>query len=287
MESILSRAKGISSIPENKLDVICGFPGSGKTTLAATYPKPMLYVQIGDDGGGIVMSNWSDEDISYILLETDSEGTIYVKLMKLLDEMEANNGAGYKTVVIDAYSSIEENMIQIATQSKGKALTWDERGAITQAMVNLRDKIVKLSKKTPTKYVEITHLKTTDSTDNISGETTIRYIPKMSSGNGNIMLERANNVMYCARKVCVGEDGKPVVKFLTYLGAHPNIDTKFRYKSKEMDDKKGIYIENCTYDKIEALKNGNLDNKEINVIESMNEPEEKTENPFQKENNQW
>lgn len=57
MKSILSTAKGISQIPTNKLDVIMGFPGSGKTTLASTYPKPMLYVQIGDDGGGIVLKN--------------------------------------------------------------------------------------------------------------------------------------------------------------------------------------------------------------------------------------
>ena len=55
--NILKTAKGISQIPNNKLDVIMGFPGSGKTTLAATYPKPLLFVQIGDDGGGIVMSN--------------------------------------------------------------------------------------------------------------------------------------------------------------------------------------------------------------------------------------
>jgi hypothetical protein len=51
----LEQAKGISSIPSNNVDIILGFPGSGKTTLAATYPKPMLYIQIGNDGGGIVM----------------------------------------------------------------------------------------------------------------------------------------------------------------------------------------------------------------------------------------
>ena len=54
---MLDKVQGISNIPSNKLDVILGFPGSGKTTLAATYPKPLLYVQIGNDGGGIVMNN--------------------------------------------------------------------------------------------------------------------------------------------------------------------------------------------------------------------------------------
>lgn len=201
-----------------------------------------------------------------------------------------SSGAGYKTLVIDAYSSIMENMEQIATSAKGKTLNWDEREAITNAMVALRDKIVKFSKLTPCRVVEITHLKSTDSTDNISGETTTRYIPKMSKANGNIMLERSNNVMYCARKACVGEDGKPEVKFLTYIGAHPNIDTKFRYKSAEISDKKGIYIENCTYDKLEQLKTGDFKPEKIEIIEPTvaEESEEiKPANPFQKENNQW
>ena len=266
----LDQLKGISTIPENKLHIIMGFPGSGKTTLAATYPKPMLYVQIGDDGGGIVMKNYSDNDIKYLLLENDDKGSVYVKLMSLLDELKASNGAGFKTVVLDAYSSIEEIMVQSASKIKGKALSFDERGQISQAMISLRDVIVSLSKNTPTIFVEITHLKQVDSTDNITGESTIRYIPKMSQGNGNIMLERANNVMYCARKVVTGDDGKPTVKFLTYIGAHPNIDTKFRASAgqNKLWESKGIYIDNCTYDKIKALNENKLDEKVINVIEA-------------------
>lgn len=274
--SILQTAKGISQIPNNKLHIIMGFPGSGKTTLAATYPKPMLFVQIGDDGGGIVMSNWDDKDISFILLESDKNGTIYVKLMQLLKELREQPTL-YKTVVIDAYSSIEENMISTAVQTKGKTLSWDERGAITQAMVNLRDTIVNLSKVTPMTFVEITHLKSAESTDNISGETTVRYIPKMSQNNGNIMLERANNIMYCTRKVVADDNGQPTVKFLTYIGAHPNIDTKYRYKSPLLSEDSGIYIENCTYEKIQSLSDSTTDLKTVTVIEPIKKEDT---NPF-------
>lgn len=280
----LDKAKGISHIPANKLDVILGFPGSGKTTLAATYPKPMLYIQIGNDGGGIVMKDWADEDIKYILLENDTEGTIYTKLMGLLAELREAKGANFKTAVIDAYSSIEETMLLTAARTKGRSLSWDERGAITQAMVTLRDEIVSLSIDTPITFVEISHLKTTDSTDNISGESTTRYIPKMSQGNGNIMLERANNVMYCARKVVINND-KQEVKFLTYIGAHPNIDTKFRYKSELLTKDKGIYIEDCTYDKIQQLKNG-----AVETVKTVKEPINKQTdaNPFETgDKKQW
>ena len=151
-------------------------------------------------------------------------------------------------------------------------------------MISLRDVIVSLSKNTPTIFVEITHLKQVDSTDNITGESTIRYIPKMSQGNGNIMLERANNVMYCARKVVTGDDGKPTVKFLTYIGAHPNIDTKFRASAgqNKLWESKGIYIDNCTYDKIKALNENKLDEKVINVIETSKIVDDNnTTNPFE------
>lgn len=283
----LEQAKGISSIPSNNVDIILGFPGSGKTTLAATYPKPMLYIQIGNDGGGIVMRDWDDNDIKYLLLENSSDGTIYTKLIGLLEELRATKGAGYNSVVIDAYSSIEETMIQSATKTKGRALSWDERGSISQAMINLRDTIVALSIDINVTFVEISHLKQTDSTDNISGESTTRYIPKMSQGNGNIMLERANNVMYCARKVVETESGKPEVKFLTYIGAHPNIDTKFRYKSEMLKTNKGIYIEDCTYEKIQNI----INNKEIQTVESVKEPVAKQastdNNPFDTGAKQW
>lgn len=282
--NILNKAKGISGLPQNKLDVILGFPGAGKTTLASSYPKPLLYVQIGDDGGGIVLQNWGEQDVQFILLENDGEGTIYTKLMCLLNELKDANGGGYKTVVIDAYSSIEESMVQLATKNKGKTLSWDERGAITQALVTLRDTIVALSKNLPTIFVEISHLKSTDSTDNISGESTLRYIPKMSANNGNIMLERANNVMYCARKVVKNENGEPEVKFLTYIGAHPNIDTKFRYKSEQLKDNKGIYIEDCTYEKIQALMSG----KTVETAKVTEVIPEDNDNPFNdKENKEW
>jgi hypothetical protein len=244
----------------------------------------MLFVQIGDDGGGIVMSEMTDKDVSFILLESDKEGTIYVKLMQLLKELK-DQPTLYKTVVIDAYSSIEENMISTAVQTKGKTLSWDERGAITQAMVNLRDTIVNLSKVTPMTFVEITHLKSAESTDNISGETTVRYIPKMSQNNGNIMLERANNIMYCTRKVVADENGQPTIKFLTYIGAHPNIDTKYRYKSHLLTEDSGIYIENCTYEKIQNLSNKTIDFKPVKVIEPTKNEDA---NPFSaQENKEW
>ena len=88
----------------------------------------------------------------------------------------------------------------------------------------------------------------------LSGEKTPYIIPKMTKNNGKVLLERASNVAYCARKTVKNAGEAPKVEFVTYLGGHPNIDTKLRTFGKKMDV--GLYIVDCTYDKIEAVKSG-------------------------------
>jgi hypothetical protein len=83
--------------------------------------------------------------------------------------------------------------------------------------------------------------------------------------------------MYCTRKVVADDNGQPTVKFLTYIGAHPNIDTKYRYKSPLLSEDSGIYIENCTYEKIQSLSDSTTDLKTVTVIEPIKKEDT---NPF-------
>ena len=48
--SILNTAVDISEVSSGKLVVLYGKSASGKTKVGSTFPKPMLYVKIGDDG---------------------------------------------------------------------------------------------------------------------------------------------------------------------------------------------------------------------------------------------
>ena len=47
---ILSRAKPLSELNQRKLVVIYGKSNTGKTVFSSTFPKPMLYLSICDDG---------------------------------------------------------------------------------------------------------------------------------------------------------------------------------------------------------------------------------------------
>lgn len=278
--SMLDLVQGISKEPHNNFTVIMGKPGSGKTTVAGTYPKPMLYVSIDTDGGGEVLKCYSDDEIKTIQLNSDDPTVpgakhIQTKIMELLNELSQSHP--YKTVVLDAYSSIEEGVALFWEKMKGKKLNLDERGSLGTLMLNLRNKIVDLSRG-DVQYVAICHIKDKKTTDNTTGEESTMIVPKMSYNNGNVLLERASNVMYCSKRTVINEDGTRRVAFLTYVGAHPNMDTKFRTEGKLLET--GLYIENATFDKLEELRKNN---KSIEKMEKLNVVESQ-ENPFSEEN---
>lgn len=272
---MLDLVKGISSEPHNRFTVIMGKPGSGKTTLAGTYPKPLLYVSIDTDGGGEVLKGYSDEEIKVLELKSEAYGTpgakhLQTKLMALLEELSQPHP--YRTVVLDAYSSVEEDVVRFLEKAKGKQLNQEEWGRVGKLMLDVRNKLIELSRG-DVEYVAISHIKDKKTTDNTTGEEYTQLVPKMTYNNGNLLLERASNVMYSARKTIVEEDGSRRVAFLTYLGAHPNMDTKLRTKGKMADT--GIYVEGLTYDKIEEIKNNKqpIDTMEkLNVVESQTNP---------------
>lgn len=272
---MLDLARGISTEPHNRFTVIIGKPGSGKTTLAGTYPKPILYVSIDTDGGGEVLKGYSDDEIKVLELKSEPFGTpgashLQTKLMMLLKELEGPHP--YKTVVLDAYSSVEEDVVRFLEKAKGSQLNQQEWGRVGKLMLDVRDKLISLSRG-DVEYVAISHIKERKGTDTATSEEYIQLVPKMTYNNGNLLLERASNVMYCARRTILNDDGSRKVAFLTYLGAHPNMDTKLRTKGKMADT--GIYVEGLTYDKIEELKDNKTDIKEVaklNVIETSQNP---------------
>lgn len=278
MAGMLNLVQGISKEPHNKLTILMGKPGSGKTTVAGTYPKQMLYVAIDTDGGGEVLKGYSDDDIHVIHLASDVPGTkdckhVQTKLMELLAELKTVKH-NYKSIVIDAYSSIEEGVVSFLEKAKGKKLNLEERGGIATLMLNLRNALVELSRG-DVEVVCICHIKDKECTDNTTGEKSIMIIPKMSYNNGNILLERASAVVYCARKTIINTDNTRRVAYLSYIGAHPNMDTKLRTAGKKIES--GLYIEDFTYDKLQELINGE---KVVEKMEKLNvvEPKETTNN---------
>jgi hypothetical protein len=275
---MLDLVQGISKEPHNKLTILMGKPGSGKTTVAGTFPKPMLYVAVDTDGGGEVLKGYSDDDIKVLHITSDTPGAkdakhVQMKLMALAKELSTTKHP-YKTIVIDAYSSIEEGVVNYLEKVKQKKLNLEERGLVAGMMLNLRNALVDIARG-DVEIVAVCHIKDKESTDNTTGEKSLMIIPKMSYNNGNLLLERASAVIYCARKTIINDDNTRRVAFLSYIGAHPNMDTKLRTAGKKIES--GLYIEDFTYDKLLEIVNGTQvveEIKKLNVVEPKENDEE-------------
>ena len=87
-------------------------------------------------------------------------------------------------------------------------------------------------------------------------------------------MKDASNIFYCCRKTIINDKGERTVKFLTYVGPHPLIDTGTR----DMYLEQGEFVENFTYDKWQAMiKAGHL------IAANVLVPEENKENENAKE----
>ena len=132
--SVLSRAKPINEIGKSKMVVIYGQSNTGKTVLSSTFPKPMLYLQIGDEG----LNPISNEDgIKVIRLETA------VELKQVLDELNKTD-TDYESIVIDTFSLYVNVWTHDNIISKNKKMTQQDWGNLktdTEEVIRLAHKL--------------------------------------------------------------------------------------------------------------------------------------------------
>lgn len=107
--SILNRARPLSEISLVVTALLYGRSGTGKTTIAGTFPKPLLVLDIGERG----TDSLSGEDISTI--EINDWSTLEEVFWELKDGTH-----DYKTVVIDATHSMQALALQEARDIAGK-----------------------------------------------------------------------------------------------------------------------------------------------------------------------
>ena len=260
------------SFVTHSIDMYMGKPKSGKTLIAASYPKPLLYVSIGNDGGGRVIMTKYRSDVEKGLIKVKNlrndmpvggkiKETSCDKLAKLLRDLRDPNADKFKTIVIDTFAALQDDYkVYLETTKGGKALSMQEWGDVAKMVLNLKDNMKRFSEELGVTFVWITHTSEQELTETSGLNKEIRIIPDLTIKTGIKCMKDASNIFYCCRKTCLNDKGEKEVKFLTYVGPHPLMDTGTR----DMLLETGEFIEDFNYDKWQALiKAGVLDETKV------------------------
>lgn len=273
------------SFVTHSIDMYMGKPKSGKTLIAASYPKPLLYVSIGNDGGGrVIMTKYrSDVEkglIKVINLRNDPSiggkirKTSCEKLAELLAELRKPDADKFKTIVIDTFAALQDDYkVYLETSKGGKALSMQEWGDVAKMVLNLKDNMKRFSEEQKVTFVWITHTSEQELTETSGLNKEIRIVPDLTIKTGIKCMKDASNIFYCCRKTCLNDKGEKEVKFLTYVGPHPLMDTGTR----DMLLKTGEFVEDFSYDKWQALiKAGVLDETKVLTpeVDTATEPKD-------------
>ena len=249
------------SFVTHSIDMYMGKPKSGKTLIAASYPKPLLYVSIGNDGGGRVIMTKYRSDVEKGLIKVKNlrndmpvggkiKETSCDKLAKLLRDLRDPNADKFKTIVIDTFAALQDDYkVYLEATKGGKALSMQEWGDVAKMVLNLKDNMKRFSEEQGVTFVWITHTSEQELTETSGLNKEIRIIPDLTIKTGIKCMKDASNIFYCCRKTCLNDKGEKEVKFLTYVGPHPLMDTGTR----DMLLETGEFVEDFNYDKWQAL----------------------------------
>lgn len=256
--SILAQAKKMEA-RKGSFNIIMGEAGAGKTTFSGTYPKPMLYVKLADDGGEKVLEGV--EGIDVLQLTTDNQylntrgqqgERMADKLRKLIYELLKTDHE-YKTIVIDPFTELATDMEQTMIRLKGgRALSFDDRSTIQNVIHPLFKGLQLLSENM---FVVLPcHVKPFENTDTLSEETYTKIMPSFTQSTAKEFCKYADMILYISIR---GEGGESELslKGTTYkrvgiVGANPLLPTKIRLPQGKTAD--GKLLENLSF---EGLQN--------------------------------
>lgn len=106
-------SKPVSEVKYHGSTALYGRSGSGKTTLAASWPKPILYLNIKDNGTDSIAD---EEDVDVVDIETSEE---LKDLILWCVKKASKNKLKYKTIVLDTMTQLQGVLInEMGTNKK-------------------------------------------------------------------------------------------------------------------------------------------------------------------------
>lgn len=235
-----TRAKRVNELPFDKVFVIYGKSGTGKTTLASTFPKskerPLYILDVLENGTGsigledrenvIVVPIESFEEVDQVLTDFENGYTF--------------DGDGNKipvhpgTIVIDSATQLEYLMKKyLMSAEKKDKMNLNLWGQVKNSHDMLWNASKYLSRKLDCYFVTITHEKDDKDEDNPSFN---KVVPSLAKGGTESLTAKASFIWYTTieteTKIVEGLATKEE-RFVTYIGPASYLVTKCR-KPKEV-----------------------------------------------------
>ena len=249
-----SRIKPVSEIVISPSALFYGRSGTGKTTLACSFPKPLLLLDINDRGTDSVVNvgevdvlqckDWNDLEEIYWFLEA---------------------GTKYKTVVLDTITQMQNfGLSKVKLDIKGNSeapMTRPMWGELSAIMKNL----LLMYRELPSILV----MNAQDRTESVEDGSGDIYLDELDPAVGPAVIPSIAGVVNPAvnilgqtfiKEVRVQKEGKIIRKigWRLRLGPHPYYITKLR-STKNI--KIPSSIKNPTYEKIQNILKGDYNEK--------------------------
>lgn len=215
--SLLETAVEIHELGQRNLWVIYGKSNSGKTYVSSTFPKPLLYVQIGDDGSNTIANV---KGIKAVSLSSPKD------LKDLAKELAKDKT--YKTIVVDTFSLVTNEWVDENIVKKNKKMTQQSWGDLKTETEELIKEMHKLARK---HIVVLTCHEATDSIDGMEDEISPDVRPSVSKGARTYLEGMANfgiHTTKVTKEVTKGNTTKEVVKYAADIGPNPYYWTKLQ-----------------------------------------------------------
>ena len=242
----LDSAVDIQELGQRSLWVLYGKSNSGKTYVASTFPKPLLYLQIGDDGSNTIAS-------------VEGIKAIPVTSVKDLKEIakELLKDKQYKTVVVDTFSLLVNEWTEQNIISKGKRMTQQAWGDLKTE----QEEVIKAMHRVAKKHIVVlTCHESIDAVEGMEDEISPDIRPSVSKGARTYLEGMANYGIHTTKitkEVVKGNSVRDVVKYAADIGPNPYYWTKLQIDPSIKVPKRII---NPTYSKfMEIIRPGESD----------------------------
>ena len=141
-------------------------------------------------------------------------------------------------------------------------------------MMNIKDNMKRFSEEKGVTFVWITHTREQEVYETSGLNKEIRIVPDLTINTGVKFMKDASNIFYCCRKTCYNDLGEKTVKFLTFIGPHPLMDTGTR----DIPLKVGEFVEDFTYEKFQKfVESGKLEAETVLTPDTEDEENQNIE----------